>query len=152
MERRKALAVAAASTLALGGAVIATASLTGASFLGFGGTHHAPHFPVASGHSGPARVITRYRDEYTEQVVEPVVSTGTVSTPPTTTMPPLPAVTSVPPSHESDDGAEPESPPPPRLTATTTTSTSIPSTTTTTVPHEWHDVTDDCGTPPCPDD
>jgi hypothetical protein len=159
MERRKALAVAAAGTIAIGAMVVTGVELTGASFLGFGAGHHTPAALMAPSRRPSPRVVTHYRDEYTAQVVEPVVSTAIapatiVAPPPATTVPRAEPVGPSPSAHRStddpsDDNGEPEAPPPSPIATTSTTSTTS-STTTTTVPYH-HDVTDDCALPPCPD-
>ena len=70
MERRKALAVASAATLILGGAVVGTASVSGASFLGFGGSKHGPGSFAASVVTDKQGVIIRKRDVYDKYVVD----------------------------------------------------------------------------------
>jgi hypothetical protein len=70
MERRKALAVATAATFILGGAVVATASVSGASFLGFGGTKHGPGSFAASVVTNKQGVVVRKKDVYDRYVVD----------------------------------------------------------------------------------
>ena len=76
MERKKALAVATAATLALGGGIVAVASLTGTSFLGFGGNASAEgpgsFTPIAAHPAAAAkqRVVVRTRDVYDSFVVD----------------------------------------------------------------------------------
>jgi len=69
MERRKALAAATAATFVLGSGIVAAASITGASFLGFGGgdepsSSAAPSAPMSKG-----GVIVKTRNIYDQFVV-----------------------------------------------------------------------------------
>jgi hypothetical protein len=67
MERKKALAVAAAFTGVLGSTTVAMAAVGGLSLLGFGGGHPAPSGTTATSQQGAlaaARVITRTKDVY----------------------------------------------------------------------------------------
>ena len=67
MERKKALALAAAVTGVLGSTTVAIAAVGGMSLLGFGGGHQTP---LGTGATSPqsalaaARVITRTKDVY----------------------------------------------------------------------------------------
>jgi hypothetical protein len=74
MERRKALALAAAVTGTLGTASIALAAVGGFSVLGFGAAHHDARLnsltSYQSGAAGAAGVVTRTKDVYDRITVE----------------------------------------------------------------------------------
>ena len=67
MERKKALALAAAVTGVLGSTTVAMAAVGGLSLLGFGGEHHTPLGTSATSPQSAlaaARVVTRTKDVY----------------------------------------------------------------------------------------
>jgi hypothetical protein len=71
MERRKALAFAAAVTGTLGTASVAVAAVGGLSVLGFGAVHHDTRLSsLASYQSGPDGVVIRTKDVYDRVTVE----------------------------------------------------------------------------------
>ncbi len=160
MERRKALAAASAATLILGSTIVAGASVTGASFLGFGiGSHSSGQ---ASGAPDPGFVV-KTRNVYDRYVVvtpdstqtgegaanRPVTSSraGSVSQPAATTptvanpegngsTPPSRPHTAAPPApHESAPTTAHENPTTrPEIPAPTTAPTTAPPGSTTTIP------------------
>ncbi len=67
MERKKALAAAGTATLILGSTLVAGASMTGASFLGFGGGTNGKAASAASGTPG---TIVKTRNIYDQFVVD----------------------------------------------------------------------------------
>jgi len=67
MERKKALAAAGTATLILGSTLVAGASMTGASFLGFGGNSNGKAASVAAGKPG---TIVKTRNIYDQFVVD----------------------------------------------------------------------------------
>ena len=168
MERRKALAVATAATLVLGGAIVGTASVSGASFLGFGGTKHGPGSFAASVVSTKQGVVVKNHDVYDRYVVDtggtPTTTAATggsssagaaraegtwpASTPTTAPAPNPPNAT--PTTAHHDDGEHspgattPTSTPhdaelpEPEPTTTAPTPTTAPATTPTTAPREYH--------------
>ncbi|HET9727768.1 MAG TPA: hypothetical protein VFR41_00025 [Acidimicrobiia bacterium] len=69
MERKQALAVAAASSLVLGSALVALSAMGGFAVLGFGARPHGPgSFAITEvSRTRPApRVVTKYKDVYDE--------------------------------------------------------------------------------------
>ena len=76
MERRQALALAAAVTGTLGTAIVAVAAVGGLSVLGFGAAHHATQLSslasYQSGAGGAGGVVTRTKDVYDRVTVEGV--------------------------------------------------------------------------------
>jgi hypothetical protein len=95
MERKQALASAAAGTAALGAAVVAAAALGSYALLGFGG--HAPRTratarPVVAEHIRP-KVVTKYEDVYVKRVVNTTIAPSAPAAAPS----PVQLVASVPP-------------------------------------------------------
>lgn len=161
MERTKALAASTAATLALGSGIVAAASITGASFLGFGVVkHNARSTAAATPDGSKPGVVVRTRNVYDRYVVETANGTPPVgggsgtttgspggagtpgSTPPTGTSPerepraPTPTPTTSPPrtgkTPSNTPTTRPEEPTtPPAVTPTT------PAPSPTTIPATW---------------
>jgi hypothetical protein len=147
MERRKALAFAAAVTGSLGSATVAVAAIGGASVLGFGGGHHAQLSSLASsrsGAAGEAAVVTRTKDVYDRVTVAggvdaPLRSAGLVSvtTPaPTIPAPATDATVTIPGSDPVTHHRRVPAQVVPRSTPHTPPATPHPTTTTTTPPQQ----------------
>jgi hypothetical protein len=162
MERRKALAAASAATLVLGSTIVAAASVTGASFLGFGGTsrHSAGSLATIAAHPAKQRVVVRTRDMYDRFVVDtgtagaagaagtgpatppgpgaPALPTTTVTASPTVSDPTpttaAPARRTTPEPASSDVAPGASETPPSVPSAAPGSTTTVPPTTTTTLP------------------
>ena len=165
MERRKALAVATAATLTLGTVVVAAASLTGASILGFGGTASArgAQSTATTVGNGKPPVVVRIHNIYDRRVVDttdtaapaagtsgtytgadlyraPAVPDAATPSPTTTTV--AAPVAPIPPAGttattEPDDGAAPPTTAHPTSSSTTTIPTTTPTTRPRGVPPDW---------------
>ena len=70
MERKRALAVAAATTATLGCAIVAGASIGGYSLLGFGSSHHQGPGTFGASLAAHQKSVTKYRDVYDKYVVD----------------------------------------------------------------------------------
>jgi hypothetical protein len=120
MERKQALAAAAAGTVALGAAVVAAAALGGYSLLGFDG--HAPRAratarPIAAEHVRP-KVVTKYQDVYEKRVVDTTVAPA-LTVAPVINAPPVQLVASVPPPPMMTTTTVPPSSPAPEVNHST---------------------------------
>ena len=70
MERKRALAIAAATTATLGCAIVAGASIGGYSLLGFGSSHKQGPGTFGATLAAHQKSVTKYRDVYDKYVVD----------------------------------------------------------------------------------
>ncbi len=135
MQRRRALSLAAMTTLMLGSAVVATCAVAGVPILGFGAdaaTNVAAIAPLTTTTTAKPRVVVRVQDVFDRVVVDtapPVVSSPSPapSAPAPTIAAPTPATTAAPPAAPTttpptttqarepsdDDVTQPSTSPPP---------------------------------------
>lgn len=150
MERKKALAVAAASSLVLGSSLVAFAAVGGSTFLGFGSRPHGPgSFAITkTAHTKQSpRVVTKYKDVYDRYIVDTVDNGGAQSAaaPPPATVSPITvsskdAVSSEDAGNESDsesEQAEPDEAPDTFASTPPTTATPTPTKHHVEVPEDW---------------
>ena len=134
MQRKPALVVATAVTLACGGGLVAAAAMTGSPMLGFAHRHQsAPAASVAAPIVSHPRVVTRTKNVYDTIVVPTTVAPAPTPTPATNAISVRTVVT-------SPTAAAPIDAPPTTATpADPTTTTTLPSVTTTTQPRHRGD-------------
>ena len=150
MERRKALALASTATLLVGSTIVSVASVSGASFLGFGASSsHA----AAAGSAGPGSapgVVRKTRNIYDRYVLDlgggstNAQSTGSPHAPAAVVALPNFAVGDAPGPSTPAESTPTTRPASKRRTPTTTphgSTTKVPSTTPTTEPDETTPVT-----------
>jgi hypothetical protein len=158
MERKRALAVAAAGTATLGCAIVAGASIGGYSLLGFGSSHHQGPGTFGASLAAHQQSVTKYRDVYDKYVIDTAperasasASDDAVALAPTVdpALPAPPGDDAATPKHSSSDesespnegGDDNESEPP--ATIAPTPPTSAPSSPPTTsrqhieIPEDW---------------